>query len=664
MKNLVYYLSFTLCLLHGQFSFSQNWSEERTVRATASINGSKNAIKVEWLSAANTAGYAVYRRSPGAISWGTAVASLPPTDTSYTDNSVSGNTLYEYRVVRTSTYTEPFATGGVKAEGYAFLMSGIEMEPVHHRGQILLISTKLIADSLSAELNQLKMDLIGDGWIVEIVSLNANDSVSAVKALIDSRPEVNTVYLLGNVPYPYSGLYCSPNNYVYPPDGHNEKAGGHCGAWPADVYYGVKAGSWTDMDSTTLASRTENDNLIGDGKFDNNSIPGIVEIEVGRVDLSRLPTLPENELQLMRRYLMKVHEFRHATTNYLHEAIIENNFAAYEEGFSSAAIADFNAYLGYNKTINADLFTTTAGNNYLFSYTCGAGSYTSCSGVGNTASFLTKNPAMFNHMFGSYFGDMDIANNIARASLASQQGGLTTIWSGRPKWATHGLAMGDHFGKLTVKSQNNSNQYALSGYQNFAHIMFIGDPSLRTAMFEPASNVVVTMDNDSSVVSLDWTASNASGVIGYYVYWSANRESGYTLLTQVPVTGNSFTHYTPTFGDNYYMVRAERLETTASGSYYNLSQAAFATASGVKRTATVPELKAVTISLYPIPAGNHIGVRMAGNEFHAAEIVNQLGQTVKTNLSINDGSRIELSELTPGIYFLRGKGFSRRFVKI
>src|SRR6185436_17211937 len=55
------------------------------------------------------------------------------------------------------------------------------------------------------------------------------------------------------------------------------------------------------------------------------------------------------------------------------------------------------------------------------------------------------------------------------------------------------------------------------------------------------------------------------------------------------VTGNSFTDSTPP-GTSTYMVRAVRLQTSASGSYYNASQGVFVTATplaGVKPTITV-----------------------------------------------------------------------------
>src|SRR5438093_1179958 len=133
-------------------------------------------------------------------------------------------------------------------------------------------------------------------------------TIPTVKALIaadyNADPaNVRALFLFGHVPVPYSG------NII--PDGHYPD---HQGAWPADAYYGDIDGHWTDLKvSSVIASDARNRNVPGDGKFDQSEIPSPVELEVGRVDLAKLPgrtslagpaTFP-SELELLRQYLNK-----------------------------------------------------------------------------------------------------------------------------------------------------------------------------------------------------------------------------------------------------------------------------------------------------------------------------------------------------------------------
>ena len=202
-------------------------------------------------------------------------------------------------------------------------------------------------------------------------------------------------------------------------------------------------GAWTDEDSTTLGSREQNKNRIGDGKFDNSRIPGKVVIGVGRVDFSNLPAITKSEIELTRQYLNKVHAYKLGQVNIINQGIVEDNFATLAEGFGAVAIRDFSAICGKDGIIFDDVFTQTKDRNYALSYTCGAGLYYSCNGFGATINFNTKNAAAFNHLFGSYFGDFDSGNNLLRGSLASSKLGFVSMWSGRPKWLTHSLALGD-----------------------------------------------------------------------------------------------------------------------------------------------------------------------------------------------------------------------------
>jgi hypothetical protein len=110
------------------------------------------------------------------------------------------------------------------------------------------------------------------------------------------------------------------------------------------------------------------------------------------------------------------------------------------------------------------------------------------------------------------------------------------------------------------------------------HIALMGDPTLRLHPVVPPSNLTATTPDSS--ITLSWSPSSDSSIVGYHVYRAATVGGPYTRVTgSSPVTGNSFND-TPPAGDYSYMVRAIKLETSGSGSYYNPSTGIFVSAHG------------------------------------------------------------------------------------
>jgi hypothetical protein len=96
----------------------------------------------------------------------------------------------------------------------------------------------------------------------------------------------------------------------------------------------------------------------------------------------------------------------------------------------------------------------------------------------------------------------------------------------------------------------------------------MGDPTLRMNVVAPPSNVAVSAGTGTATIS--WTAS-ADAVAGYYVYRAASDAGPFTRLTPSLVTGASFVDTAAPGGSPTYLVRAVRIETTPSGSYWNAS---------------------------------------------------------------------------------------------
>jgi hypothetical protein len=646
-------------------SVAQTFADHRAVVAEAEIDEDNTTITLQWKGSSDATQFSIFRRDLGANSWTRLNDMAGGTgDFSYADNNIIEGKAYEYAIEKTSSINEPFASGGVKLRGYAYLASGINVEPNHSKGTAWVLASKLVADSLDNEITLLLQDLSADGYTSELEVITETATVEDVKTFIDEKAaegKCDVVYLLGHVPVPYSGTFCTDPQYQSPPDGHTNN---HCGAWPADVYYGVIDGSWVDNATNTSASREENQNRPGDGKFDNNRIPGTATIAVGRVDMSDLPAFSHSEVELTRNYLNKVRSFKLSQSSTNGKAIIENNFAGFQEGFSSAAIRDFSAYMGSANVATADLFTATADDDYLFSYVCGAGSYTSCAGVGNTNDFTTKNGAMFNHMFGSYFGDFDVQNNILRATIATEKMGLTAVWSGRPKWITHSLAIGESFGDCALKTQNNWQDYDANFFQNSPHIALVGDPSLRTHYIAPASNITATPSTDKTSCSVSWDASLESDILGYYVYRSHKPNGSFKLVNTQPTTSTTLTDNAPFQGTNYYMVRAAKKTTTSSGSYINLSLGISTKAEGlIGGTSSIHLASIKNLTVYPTLTHSTLYVERASAELLEINILDQMGRSVKKATSNSQLTTIDVSTLSSGVYYISVPGKTTKFIK-
>ncbi|MDW8157840.1 MAG: hypothetical protein RML72_03055, partial [Bacteroidia bacterium] len=547
-----------------------------SVQVSAEVQASPPQIKLKWPAVSTAIGYGIMRKGKDDPTWpNTFHAILPGSATTFIDNSVTVGQGYEYLIIRN------FKHNNDTLPGLGYIYSGIQLPAQENRGIVILVIDTTHEATLITEINRLESDLMGDGWQVKKIRINRNDSPpsvrSKIQALYNQNPtETKAVFLLGRVPVPYSGNLN--------PDAHPD----HQGAWPADVYYGEMNSTWTDVSvNNTTATRTENKNVPGDGKFDQSVIPSDIELWVGRVDLANMPAFNLPEAELLRRYLDKNHKFRHGQLTALRRGLIDANFGAMDgpiTHFIANGLRNFSAFFGADSIKQLDWFTTLNNNSYLWAYGFGAGSFTSASGVGNTNQFAsTPTQAVFTLLFGSYFGDWDSNNNLLRAPLASNTHALTCAWAGRPYWVLHHMAMGECIGYSTRLTQNNGPithpilpwLYDHAAFPRGVHIALMGDPTLRMHIVPPPSNLVVTATNNNRHATLNWQASSDPNVLGYYVYRYDTAQKKYVRISNNLITSTTFTDTLPYAGHNSYMVRAYKLEESASGTYYNLSQGIF-----------------------------------------------------------------------------------------
>ena len=592
-KNLLFAFSFLFVFGLNVQSSTPNYC---SVELWTDVQAAPPTVTINWVPNIGTTNYAIDRKPKNGTTWTSLSPTNPSTTTQFVDNTVSLGVHYEYRVVRTAT------VGATTYPGYGYINSGIEIPEVESRGKLILLIANNFSTTLAPEIKRLEDDLEGDGWEVLKSYISTTLAVTAVKAQIVSTytldpTNTKAVFLFGHIAVPYSGNFG--------PDAHSD----HQGAWPADVYYGEMNGNWTDVSVTsTTASPARTQNIPGDGKFDQFLIPTAVELQVGRVDLSGMTSFTATETQLLKNYLDKDHDYRKKVFSPVKRAVLDDNFGYFAPGesFASSGFKNFGPLVTPSNVATTDYFTTMTGNSYQWSYGCGGGTYTSAGGIGSTSNFVTSNlQGVFTMLFGSYFGDWDVTDNFLRAPLC-QGKTLTNAWAGRPNWMFHHMAMGENIGYSTMLTQNNVNTYYPSpfslgsGIYNAVHIALMGDPTLRNDIVSPVSNVVATKVGNNTNIS--WSASTETNSIGYNIYRKDPATTSYIKINTAPVVGTTYTDVCVVNAGIYkYMVRTLKLETTPSGTYYNMSE-------GIADTANVSNSYISMAAFTPTVTSNNVNV--------------------------------------------------------
>ncbi len=519
-----------------------------------------NGITLAWVNPGD-ATLLLRRRAKGlpAGQWTTLVNESASTLSSFTDNNLVMGQTYEYALQRT--------TNAIQAFGYAH--AAIHANVTDTRGKLLLFVDAALATPLASEIERLQDDLIGDGWELVVFSSESTATVTSTRnqitAAFNAEPTlVKAVFLLGAIPVPYAG------NSAW--DGHSD----HQGAWPSDALYAdLSTTGWTDVSvNNTSPNRDANDNIPGDGKFDQSYIPTSVELQVGRVDFRRLSWAAYgavDEVDLYRRYLNKNHAWRSGQYTVANKALVDDNFG-YFGGEAFAANGFRNAYplVGADNIVETDFFNNTNPQTWLLGYGTGGGSYQSAGGVGSSSNFMTDTVnIVFSNLFGSYHGDWDYeADPFMPAALASRGGILTCSWAGRPHVFNQALASGETIGFCHRETQNAqfNTGYANTFGRSGAHLTLLGDPTVRAHVVKPVEgvNAVATCTN----VSLSWSPSTDVDVEGYHIYRAVQKNGVYTRLTSDLISNTSFLDLTAPAGSIFYQIKAVKQVITPGGGIY------------------------------------------------------------------------------------------------
>ena len=654
MKN--FYTSIALLLL-CRMAGAQT-TQDYAVQLTATTQVSPPKITLSWKSIPiGGPSYNVFKKSKTATSWGTAIATLPSTDSVYADAAVIVDSGYEYQVIANSS--------ALTSSGYIY--AGIKNPAIHNRGALVMLVDSTFTDSCAADLQKMMVDINGDGWQLIRHDLSRSLRDTGVKAIIANdyatHANLKAVLIVGHIAVPYSG----DQN----PDGHPD----HLGAWPSDAYYGNISGLWTDaIVNDVSAGYTVNQNVPGDGKWDQVTLPSPNQLQLGRIDFYNMPLFPSSEVQLMRRYLAKDHLYKMDSLNIRKRGLVSDNFGAFSgEAFAANAWRNFSPLISRDSISSINFVNSLADSSFQWAYGCGGGTFTSAGGIGSTADFVA-NPVqgIFTMMFGSYFGDWNVQNNFLRAPLCADTPALTSCWAGRPNWFLHHMALGENIGYSQLLTQNNNTGlYGPSNYgAGMVHIALMGDVSLRTDYIKPPSNLAIS-PVAAHGATLTWTASPDPAVIGYYVYRADSAWGFYQKISPM-LTAATYLDTVGVNGMKYYMVRPVKLQATPSGSYYNLGIGITNSANVTYpiHTSFVSNVDAdIDVLLSPNPAQNNLSVQVKTGNADAVTmyVVNIAGEhfyPITKQLSAGENKfNLNITDLPPGMYMLCVKNNNGIIVK-
>lgn len=638
-------------------SFAQR-GEDQSLKVRASTSSNPAFIHFEWPADNFTGNYMVYKRDDLSDTWGNAIATLPGNSSSFTDSNIVLGENYEYRFYKLQ---------GTTLLALSYLYAGVHAEAPENMGHILLLIDTSYAQALSAEIDRLENDLKAEAWSVERMYVERSDSPEDIRSdlyrmYIDRSEDLKALFIIGHVPVPYSGDFSSFSGYP-PPDGHIEGSGNHTGAWPSDSYYGDLFGTYTDASvNRTTGNQSRHHNVPGDGKFDQTVIPGEVLLEIGRVDFFNMPAFAKSDTQLLRDYFDRNHRYRRGLVQSIDRGVLDDNFT--NLNLSSTGWNNMSAFFPADsikdRPSGGDYFTDLKTRPYLWSYGCGAGSYQSCNGVGRTSDFVNDSlQHIFTMLAGSYFGDWDSRNNLMRASIAN--GALSCFWGGIPKWYVHTMALGMNIGQGTRATQNNTDNYFNGQFnrsENKIHIALMGDPSLRLEYLQGASNLSAVSNKNR--VELSWDP--APGKIeGYAIYRvDKNNNRPFKIHSGIIDTSYFVDANNNESGMHEYLVRAVKYDTTASGSYENLSYGIFTSVNHtfISGLEGVDSDNIYNISCYPNPNNGSFKLKFSSiaSEQIELSLIDINGRVIQRELVNADAGvnqkQFELDGVPSGLYLV------------
>ena len=530
----------------------------------------------------------------------------------WTDTSLDldTNVTYEYSVGRFDTRPENLLGYKPLVSVKGLISVAVELDHFVHSnrpGGVIVLVEQALMNDLSFEINRYVQDLQGDGWEVvyqEVDLTGLQDDINSaqqVKSIISGLYTPNSNFtnlvLIGDFPVVTAGTkrfdgHGNPSKVIDLP------------AEPTDNFYGDliypnSVSPW--VDNLTFIQGTNNSQQGADGSFDLSFIgddgDGIpIELAVGRIDMSSLNNSNwEDRIDLLRRYLDRNHAFRHGQFDVDNAVFMFNNGGAKNQTRESAR-RNYSPSVGLSTNVvsqGLEGFRTKVprpgSGNVVFpeasdwenipvsSYMWGSFGTTG-ENVGNkfiSSQLASRNNAVrtvFNELTSSYSMDWDSGISAMSSIIAADGYGLTSFWSNWGNVYLHHMASGSTIGEAMLITQSYDHLYGINvGAEAFRTL--IGDPTLRSVITKPPTELTAVEAPDTSGVQLNWMPSPDAD--DYVIL--ADYGNGYEEIEIVTETAIGNLNYFDESGDNdtKYMVRSRELINRYSGTFYNLSQGAF-----------------------------------------------------------------------------------------
>ena len=458
-----------------------------------------------------------------------------------------------------------------------------------HPGTILILVDETLAPQLQVELELYSRTLEREGWQVLVDQAPRHDDrdwsrnpplISRVKGLVQSHlshqiHQTRLLLLLGHVSVPYSGFRAL--------DGHTRPQDDHRGAWPCDVYYGDLDGVWTDhsVSHTNQTSRF-NSNLPGDGKFDQDLTPTLLEVGVGRIDFANMPSLLESrlvrsdkkqsnlEIKLLKEYLGKNILYRNKRLNFAMETIVDATLSPImnQKIISTAATSAWATYgEDYGRLRSGRIFTK--GNRSLWGFVSGYGGSQSLQageGLIETKDFKSSTMAAevgFLALYSSWHADWNQTDGFMKACLSSKDGplGVFSIMAG--PWNLGRVGLGACLGEVLLASVNGSEKGASRA------MAFLGDPSLRCHVTPPLDDVKILFSEGQRYLA--WGGPQPDHPEKIHLYQKPPDSEGFEFFLSIDSEATSIGLPQEVASGTEFMVRQGEWIHSGSGSFANLS---------------------------------------------------------------------------------------------